>query len=213
VKKLLLKYSALIAALKAMGIWGMFFIAMLDASAFGIPMDPLVASFVYGDPHRSWIYCLAASVGSVLGSLFPYGLGRAGGELFLLKRIDQARFDRIRARFEKQEFLAIMVPAMLPPPTPFKILVFSAGVFEMKVAQFMLAVFIGRVLRFGILSALTVIFGHEIVDATRDLVKNHPSIAVVIVLVVLAVLYLVFRMFREAAPEPASVGSADQRGT
>jgi membrane protein YqaA with SNARE-associated domain len=197
--KLLLKYGAWIAALKSLGAWGVFIIATLDASAFGIPMDPLVAGFVYANPHQAWIYCIAACLGSALGSLIPYGLGRAGGELFLLKRIDQARLERIRDRFEKQEFLAIMIPAMLPPPTPFKLLVFSAGVFEMKVRQFMLAIVTGRLLRFGILSGLTIIFGQQIVDATKDLVKKHPSVAVVIGAVILGVFYFIYRMFREPA--------------
>lgn len=195
--KLLLKYKAWIAALQALGAWGVFIIAALDASAFGIPMDPLVAGFVYANPHKAWLYCLAATLGSALGSMVPYGLGRAGGELFLLKRIDRARMERIRDRFEKREFLAIMVPAMLPPPTPFKLLVLSAGVFEMKVRDFLLATALGRLLRFGILSALTIIFGQQIVDATRDLVKKHPSVAVLIGIVILGILYLAYRMFRE----------------
>lgn len=164
-------------------------------------MDPLVAGFVYAYPRKAWLYCLAASLGSALGSLIPYGLGRAGGELFLLKRIDQARLERIRDRFEKREFLAIMVPAMLPPPTPFKLLVFSAGVFEMKVRQFLLAIIVGRLLRFGILSTLTIIFGQQVVELTKDLVKKHPSVAVVIGIVILGVLYFVYRMFREPTSE------------
>lgn len=199
--KLLLKYSALIAALKALGAWGVLIIATLDAAAFGIPMDPLVAGFVYSSPHKAWLYCIAASLGSAAGSLIPYGLGRAGGELFLLKRIDKAKLERIRDRFAKREFLAIMIPAMLPPPTPFKLLVFSAGVFEMKVGLFLVAVIFGRMLRFGILSVLTIIFGQQIVDATKDLVTKHPSIAVAVGLIILALFYFLYRMFREPAVE------------
>jgi len=201
--KLFLKYSAWVAALKALGAWGVMIISALDSSLFGVPLDPLVAGFVYSSPHKAWLYCLAASLGSAIGSLLPYGLGRAGGELFLLKRIDQQRLERIRDRFEKREFLAIMVPAMLPPPAPFKIFVFSAGVFEMKVRAFLLAVFSGRLLRFGILSVLTIVFGQEIVDLTRDLIRKHPSIAVAIGVIILGVLYFVYRMFREAAKEVA----------
>lgn len=200
-QKLLLKYAALIAALKALGTWGVLIIATLDASAFGIPMDPLIAGFVYANPHKAWLYCLAASLGSAAGSLIPYWLGRAGGELFLLKRIDRTRLERIRDRFEGREFLAIMVPAMLPPPTPFKLLVFSAGVFEMKVWQFLLAIIGGRLLRFGILSALTLIFGEQIVHTTKDLVKDHPSVAIGIGIVMLAVFYFIFRMFKEPAKQ------------
>ena len=71
--------------------------------------------------------------GSAIGSLLPYYLGRAGGELFLLKRINRKRYEQLRDRFEKQEFLAIMIPAMMPPPMPVKLFEFAAGVFEMKV--------------------------------------------------------------------------------
>lgn len=71
----------------------------------------------------------------------------------------------------------------------------------MKVWQFLLAIVGGRLLRFGILSALTLIFGEQIVHTTKDLVKEHPSVAVIIGVVILAVFYLIFRMFREPAKE------------
>ena len=59
-------------------------------------------------------------------------MGRAGGELFLLKRINRERYERMRDKFERQEFMAIMIPAMMPPPMPIKLFEFAAGVFEMK---------------------------------------------------------------------------------
>jgi membrane protein YqaA with SNARE-associated domain len=201
--KFFLKYTAWLAALKTLGAWGVFIISILDSAAFGVPMDPLVAGYVYANPHKAWLYCLAGALGSALGSLVPYGLGRAGGELFLLKRIDEARLKRIRDRFERQEFLALMVPAMLPPPTPFKLLVFSAGVFEMKPVAFLLAIISGRLVRFGVLSALTVIFGREIVDETRNLVKTHPTVLVLILFGVFLVGYLLYRLLRQPAKEIA----------
>jgi membrane protein YqaA with SNARE-associated domain len=201
--KFFLKYTAWLAALKTLGAWGVFIISILDSAAFGVPMDPLVAGYVYSNPHKAWLYCLAGALGSALGSLVPYGLGRAGGELFLLKRIDEAKLQRIRDRFERQEFLALMVPAMLPPPTPFKLLVFSAGVFEMKPVAFLLAIISGRLVRFGVLSALTVIFGREIVDETRNLVKTHPTVLVLILFGVFLVGYLLYRLLRQPAKEIA----------
>jgi membrane protein YqaA with SNARE-associated domain len=203
VPKFLLKYTAWLAALKTLGAWGVFIISILDSAAFGVPMDPLVAGYVYSNPHRAWLYCLAGSLGSALGSLIPYGLGRAGGELFLLKRIDEALLKRIRDRFERQEFLALMVPAMLPPPTPFKLLVFSAGVFEMKPVAFLIAIISGRLVRFGVLSVLTIIFGPEIVAETKLLIKTHPSVLVMIGLGLILVCYLIYRLLRQPAKEIA----------
>ncbi len=201
--QLLLKFTVWIAALKALGAWGVLILAAIDSAALGIPMDPLVAGFVYSNPHRAWLYCVAGAVGSALGSLIPYALGRAGGELFLLKRIDEAKLQRIRDRFQRQEFLALMVPATLPPPTPFKLFVFSAGVFEMKLPHFMLAIISGRLIRFGVLSVLTVIFGPQIVVQVKNLFRNHPSLAVLLVIAVIALAYVIFRLMRAPVTEVA----------
>ncbi|MBZ5505028.1 MAG: VTT domain-containing protein [Acidobacteriia bacterium] len=166
-------------------------------------MDPLVAGYVYSNPHKAWLYCLVGAVGSALGCILPYGLGRAGGELFLLKRIDEAKLQRIRDRFERQEFLALMVPAMLPPPTPFKLFVFAAGVFEMKPLAFLLAVISGRLVRFGMLSVLTVVFGPQIVAETKTLIKTHPSVLVLIGVGLILAGYLIYRLLRQPAKEIA----------
>lgn len=186
-----------------MGAWGVFIISILDAAAFGVPMDPLVAGYVFANPHKAWLYCLAGAFGSALGSIVPFALGRAGGELFLLKRIDEARLKRIRDRFEKQEFLALMVPAMLPPPTPFKLFVFSAGVFEMKFPAFLLAIIAGRLVRFGVLSVLTIIFGETIVDQIKRLFQAHPAVLVLVLLAIVLLGYLLFRLLRAPAKEIA----------
>lgn len=204
VHKILLKISAWIAALKTLGAWGLLLLAIIDSATLPMPLDALVAGYVYSSPQKAWLYCLAAAAGGALGSLVPYALGRAGGELFLRKKIDEQRLQRIRNRFEKQEFLALMVPAILPPPTPFKLFVFSAGVFEMKVINFLLAIISGRLIRFGVLSVLTVIFGPQIVTGTRTLAKRHPWLALVLLVVLIFVGYLIFRLLRAPAAEVAA---------
>src|SRR5262245_22009371 len=110
---------------------------------------------------------------------------------------------RIRDRFERQEFLALMVPATLPPPTPFKLFVFAAGVFEMRPAHFLLAIASGRLIRFGILSVLTVVFGPQIVTQVKNLFRSHPSLAVLLVVAVLVLLYTLFRLIRAPMSEVA----------
>jgi membrane protein DedA with SNARE-associated domain len=138
-----------------------------------------------------------------VGCLVPYGLGRAGGEFFLLKRISEARLQRIRDRFEKQEFVALMVPAMLPPPTPFKLFVFSAGVFEMRLPAFLLAIVSGRLIRFSVLSVLTVIFGPQIVTEAKFLLRNHLGFTILAIMVAIAAAYLVFRLMLAPITEVA----------
>jgi membrane protein YqaA with SNARE-associated domain len=122
-------------------------------------MDAFIALSVWNDKGRFLLYILAAAAGSAIGGLLPYGLGRAGGELFLLKRVNRERYERMRTRFERQEFLAMLIPSMMPPPTPWKAFVFAAGVFEMRVLPFMLAVFCGRMVRWLVLSLLVLKLG------------------------------------------------------
>jgi membrane protein YqaA with SNARE-associated domain len=159
----------LLPALAKLGFWGVGAVALLDSSTIPVPMDLILAGYVWTDKGHFWLYCLLASTGSAIGGLLPYGLGRAGGELFLLKRVNRERYEKMRERFESQEFLAMMIPSMLPPPTPWKAFVFAAGVFEMRVAPFMLSVFCGRMVRWLVLSLLVLKLGPGAVD----LVAHH----------------------------------------
>ena len=168
---------AALPALAKLGFWGVGAIALLDSSTIPVPMDAILAVYVWNDKGHFWLYCLMAAIGSAIGGLLPYWLGRAGGELFLLKRIDRARFDRIRLRFERQEFLAVMIPSMLPPPAPWKMFIFAAGVFEMRVVPFMLAVVAGRMVRWLILSVLVLKLG----PGAADLVAHHALVVVPVV--------------------------------
>jgi membrane protein YqaA with SNARE-associated domain len=158
----------LLPFLAKFGIWGIGALALLDSSSIPVPMDAFLAYSVWNDKGRFWLYCLMASAGSAIGGLVPYGLGRAGGELFLLKRVNRERYERMRARFEKQEFLAMMIPSMMPPPTPWKAFVFAAGVFEMRIVPFLLSVFCGRMVRWLILSLLVLKLGPGAVDVVKQ---------------------------------------------
>jgi membrane protein YqaA with SNARE-associated domain len=170
------KFVVLPAVIK-MGFWGAGAVALLDSSTIPVPMDVILAAWVWNDKSHFWAYCLMAAAGSAVGGLLPYGLGRAGGELFLLKRVNRERYDRMRTRFENQEFLAMMIPSMLPPPTPWKACVFAAGVFEMRVAPFMLAVFCGRMVRWLVLSLLVLKLG----PGAAGLVQHHALVLLAVV--------------------------------
>jgi membrane protein YqaA with SNARE-associated domain len=176
VTKLLLKYKLFILGiLGSMGFWGAGVIAIVDSGSIPVPMDPIMIGYIWHDKHHFYLYVLLAAIGSAIGGLVPFLLGRAGGELFLLRHVDRARYEELLHRFEKQEFLAMLVPSMLPPPTPWKLFVFAAGVFEMPIWLFMLAVFCGRLLRFGIEAVLVIRYGPEIAQVSSAFAKQHTK--------------------------------------
>jgi membrane protein YqaA with SNARE-associated domain len=187
------------AVMKPFGVWGLSGLAFVDAGLFPIPptMDLVVAGYVVASPSRLVLYAFAAALGSALGSLIPYFVGRAGGELFLLKRINRERFEKLRDRFGKQEFLAIAIPAMIPPPFPLKVFEFAAGVFEMKPLLFAAALFCGKFLRFLLFAIVTVVYGPAILHTvTRELHRHFglvlAAVAAIAVLLVVIVSRKVF---------------------
>ena len=105
----------ILPALVKMGFWGSGAVALLDSSSIPVPMDAILAVWIWNDKSHFWLYCLMAAVGSAIGGLLPYALGRAGGELFILKRVNRERFEQMRLRFEKQEFLAMAIPSGISP--------------------------------------------------------------------------------------------------
>jgi membrane protein YqaA with SNARE-associated domain len=160
----------MLALLKPFGVWGIGALAIIDSAAIPVPIDALLIDYVAHDHARFVLYCFMAALGSAIGSLLPYYLGRAGGELFLLKRINRKRYEQLRDRFEKQEFLAIMIPAMMPPPMPVKLFEFAAGVFEMKTLWFFSAILVGKFLRFMVWAIITILFGPAILHSiTREI--------------------------------------------
>lgn len=171
---ILARYTAWILGLmKALGIWGAFVIAFADSALLGMPVDFVVATYVYQDRRRMLLYVAMASLGSALGSIPVYIIGYLGGEKVLRKRISEERFLKIHRSFEQHEFWALMFPGMLPPPTPFKLFVLGAAIFEMKLRDFLVAIFAGRFVRFLVLSILVLWFGPEMVGLFGGVFKRH----------------------------------------
>lgn len=192
--------------MKVLGIWGVFVIAFADSALIGMPVDFIVATYVYQNHSRMLLYVAMASLGSALGSIPLYIIGYLGGEKVLRKRIPEERFQKIHQSFERNEFWALMLPGTLPPPMPFKVFVLAAAVFEMKFRDFLIAIFAGRFVRFLVLSALVMLFGPEILSHFGGVFKEHWLLLSGFVLEIGFLLFLLARARRlkkNAAP-PAS---------
>lgn len=205
--------TALLVLMKPLGAWGLGALAIIDTSSVPVPIDALVIDYVAHDHDKILIYCLLAALGSAIGSLVPYYFGRAGGELFLLKRINRKRYEALRDKFERQEFLAIMIPAMMPPPMPVKVIEFAAGVFEMKPLLYFGAVFAAKFLRFGLEGLITMFYGPAILDTISRTFHEHLDymLGVIGVLAGLLVVYIVRKLFakRRAGQFPVEDESAE----
>jgi membrane protein YqaA with SNARE-associated domain len=196
-------------ALAPLGPWGMLAFAAVDGSLMGMPLDAIFIGYVYHDRARFLLYVFLGAVGSALGSIVIYVIGYTGGEMLLRKRLSPERFEKIHASFEKHEFWALMFPAMLPPPTPFKAVVLAAAAFEMNFGHFLLAIFAGRFVRFFIEALLTLRFGPGIASMTGNLFSHHFGW----ILAIAAELVAVWLVWRWAKRRGAEKKSAAEKNT
>src|SRR5713226_1032865 len=187
-KYILSRYTAFLWAILApLGAWGVFAVAALDGAAVGLPMDVVVGGYVAQNHARLLIYVVMAATGSALGSLVVYAIGYAGGEELLRKRVSAERFEKLHAAFDKHPFWSLMLPAMLPPPTPFKLFALAAAVTEMSLSHFVTAIFLGRTVRFLVLGILVLKFGPGIVHTLRIFFSHHFHWVLIAVVSALAI--------------------------
>lgn len=152
---------------------GLLVIGFLDSSFLSLPEvnDLLIIFMVTRHKHLLLYYSLMATIGSVLGCLALYGVARKGGEAFLRKRFKASHVESGLNLYRKYGLLVVIVPALLPPPAPFKIFVLLAGVAAVPVWQFVAAVFIARFIRYFGEGLLAVYYG----DAAGAFVRAHAK--------------------------------------
>ena len=116
------------------GIWGVGAVAVLDSSSIPVPMDAILALYVWNDkrPFLALLPDGGRGFGHRRVAALRTGPRRRG--TVPAQAREPRKFERLRDRFERQEFLAVMIPSMMPPPTPWKVFIFASGVFEMRVA-------------------------------------------------------------------------------
>lgn len=167
----------------ALGGPGLFLLAFFDSAFIPIPegVDILVIVMSIRHPERMALYAGLATLGSVAGCYVLFLIGRKGGEAFLRKRFKAATVDRTMARFQKYGMLAVAIPAILPPPTPFKAIVLAAGMARVRPLDFLLAVAVGRGIRYFGKGLLAVWYGEAAVTYLRD---NSGTLYLIIAILV-----------------------------
>jgi membrane protein YqaA with SNARE-associated domain len=182
------------------GSWGapgLLLISFLDSSVLSFPVinDLLLIELSINHPARMPLYAASAALGSVLGCVVLYFIAKAGGEALFHKRAG-VHGHAVRHWVEQNGFAGMLVAALLPPPTPFKVFVFAAGVFEVPIGSFTLAIAIARVLRYFAIGYLAVRFGH----AALPYLAQHKLAAAVVVILFVAVSYLLSRVILRHRP-------------
>jgi membrane protein YqaA with SNARE-associated domain len=148
----------------------MVLIATLDSSLLSLPEinDYLVVARCYKYPGAVFYFPLFAALGSVLGCLLLYTIMRRGGQALLRKRFKPESIQRVERAYERFGVLAIAIPAILPPPLPFKIFVATAGTLEYPRWKFLLTVMLARAFRYYVEGILAVFYGKQVLLFLKD---------------------------------------------
>jgi membrane protein YqaA with SNARE-associated domain len=180
----------------------MVIIGALDSSLLSLPEinDYLVVGRCYKYPTAAFYFPLFAAAGSVIGCNILYTIVRRGGQAVLRKRFKLQSIKRVERAYERFGFLAIGIPAILPPPLPFKIFVATAGALEYPRWKFLLTVMIARSFRYYVEGILAVFYGRRVLLFLKD--NGLVIVSVVGSLALIgAIVYLIIRRRRGALPE------------
>ena len=188
----------------------MILIGALDSSLLSLPEinDYLVVGRCVKQPTAVFYFPLFAAIGSVIGCLGLYTIMRRGGQALLRRRFKRENIERVERVYARYGFLAIAIPALLPPPMPFKIFVATAGTLEYPRWKFLTTVMLARSLRYYVEGILAVYYGRRVLLFLKD--NGQVVISVVTCVVLLAV--LIYAIANRRTAEPKKQGEDAESG-
>jgi len=190
-----------VAFASGLGAPGLFLISFLDSSVLTFPIinDLLLIELSIQHPARMPLYAFMAALGSVLGCVLLFFIAEKGGEA-LFHRHAGDRAHAIRHWVVQNGFWGMLIAALLPPPTPFKVFVVAAGVFEVRLASFTSAISLARLIRYFGIGFLAIRYGH---DALPFLKQHKWSVALAVMAVAVAS-YALSRLILRHRPHPTA---------
>lgn len=194
-------------AIPKMGWFGMFLVAVADSSFVSLPevSDLLIVTGAAKEPGIAWEFVLATAMGSVIGCLLLYEVGRRGGEKLATRFVSPQKLLKAEMLLARYGAFAIAIPALSPPPMPFKGFVLAAGIFAMPRAQFAATVFFARGLRYVVWAILGATYGDEAIGWVKNLdvwVKNNLPLVLLFIAVFVVGFVAWWRSHHHELPEP-----------
>ena len=189
----------------------MLVIGALDSSLLSLPEinDYLVVGRCFKHPTAAFYFPLFAAAGSVIGCAILYSIMRRGGQAVLRRRFSVESIKRVEKAYARFGFLAIAIPAILPPPLPFKVFVATAGTLEYPRWKFLLTVMVARSLRYYVEGILAVFYGRRVLLFFKD-----NGLAIIIIagaLIVVGIMVYLLINWRKNIGQPAHSDGGEAR--
>ena len=189
-----------------LGIFGLFLMSALDSSFLVLPFGNDLLLIALVSSHRDsliWIaYVIVSAIGSVVGVFFVDLIMRKAGESGLERFVSRKRIDKLKAKLENKAGITVFIATLIPPPFPFTPVVMTASALQSPRGQLLIAVFLGRLLRFGIEGVLALYFGRQLIAFMNSDVVTYIVYALIGIAVILSTLSLL-RWLKRSEPQKA----------
>ena len=191
-----------------LGMPGLFIMSALDSSFLVLPFgnDLLLIALVSSNRDSlMWIvYVIVSAIGSLVGVFIIDLLMRKAGESGLERFVSKKRIDKLKAKLENKGGITVFVATLIPPPFPFTPVVMTASALQSPRGKLLIAVFLGRLLRFGIEAVLALYFGRQVLAFMNSDVVTYIVYGLIGIGVILSTLSLLRWLKRNKVAETAT---------
>ena len=144
---------------------GLVGLAALDSSMlFFLPAAVDTAVVILSARYHElfWLFPILAAAGSVIGASGTFWIGCKIGENSLEYWVSKKRLERVRCKIKSKGAIALALPAIMPPPFPLTPFILACGALSVSTKKFFITLALMRLLRFGAVSVLGLVFGRKI---------------------------------------------------
>jgi len=186
--------SSFVRFFRRLGMFGLLLLSALDSSFLVLPFgnDLLLIALVSSNREGpKWIaYVVASAIGSVIGVFVIDLLMRKTGEKGLERFLSKNRIEQVKSKIENKAFITVFLATLVPPPFPFTPAVMTASALQFPKAKLLGAVFVGRLVRFGIEAILALYFGRQVIAFINSDVVTYVVYVLIAIAIVLSTLSL-----------------------
>jgi len=180
-----------------LGGLGFIPLGLLDSSVIPLPgsMDVLTIVLSARQQDLWFYYAVMATIGSVIGGFVTYRLARKGGKETLERKFSARTLKKVYSLFARWGFGAVAIAALLPPPAPLVPFLLAAGAMQYSVKKFLVAMTLGRIVRYSLLAYLAARYGRHVLTIITQ--HAHSTLIAVMGLIAVAIAVVIYLLFRK----------------
>lgn len=162
----------------------LFALSFMESSFFPIPPDVMLAPMVLAKPQKGWQFAALTILGSVLGGILGYAIGRLFFEIahpYIIQFGYEPTYLQIVSWFNVWGVGLLFIAGFIP--IPYKLFTIASGVLHMPLLLFILGSCVARSCRFSLVTALMLWGGERMERILHRYVDRIGWIAVTVLVI------------------------------